>query len=515
MDSPRLCKLCDQKPCNQCRSAPDLTAIVPAELWTAIFTHLDVAELLNVRRTCRTWKRVVDGSRSLRARFRVDFCGVKAMDGGYRPVVLPAGHAELGCCEILAVDHWWGSFGQGLVSLEVNCCGVTLGTLFGMLRGCGSLKELALIQVYYLAGDEVGWVDFRMEQLETLALQNDRSDERATAVPDNLLDLLGKVCPRVKNLAVSGVWNKKAVLRMIETLESTLEGIKFDATNKLLRALSMLKQLRLRRVAILSLTKYNSVVFGFFFQAQRYITDLSVDSDSIMFLSQAEFRQLKLTRLRVNVRAYKAILRTAQMPTLKYLEVSGCSDSRVHFEHCKLTSVEELRLISIQPIDNSLTDYLLSCSGLRTLSLGGVTIGNGMSLAYVCEQNFASLRKLQMHLLTIPRRVLFQLFQLCPNLEQLELKHVWCVNDGVVLKLCQSLKTLKRLSLHCNVSEQSVDHIINHHGQHLRQLDFDVFGELSERARKKLLDHFTPWCQVNNPWHSNYIASKTLVQFND
>lgn len=398
------------------------------------------------------------------------------MDKGFNPGVPPAGNVYIEFSEIGSVEAWWPAFGLRLVSIELQDCKILKGTFWEMLRWTSVLKELKLSEVSYLDGGPVEDANvnekFQLTNLEKLSLDADYEKSHKTFLAD-VLRVFSEICPRLKYLSVHDYSEKKPIIKMIKAVETTLQGLKFDATKKILEALANLKQLRLRHVAVLRFASYDPESLGKFLRAQPDVVDLSICEGAIEFLNHPEFTHLKLIRLKV-VSYEDFTLNLGSMPTLEYLEVTAyfCGTPTINFGSCHTPNLRELRFFRNHFSGNTLPYYLANCPKLQLLRFGQVIIDKSVNLGILPSDTFTALRTLKIDQSNIPRIFLLELFPRSLNLEHLELIAISSVTDDVVQYFCHLLKRLKRLSLEAWITDAAAVHIINHHGRDLRQLDY-------------------------------------------
>uniref|UniRef100_A0A1Q3EV98 F-box domain-containing protein n=1 Tax=Culex tarsalis TaxID=7177 RepID=A0A1Q3EV98_CULTA len=494
--------------CDGCRLFQQL----PPEVWTEIFEQLDVPDLLKIRLTSRAWKQLVDESPTLRGRLSVRIEDDHRLN--YDPVLPPASKVSITVVEIEEVSSWWPTFGAKLVSVELNECLISLATLLEMLRQAPLLKELALygvIRADYDVRDMAG-ANFRLDNLEKLAL---RECDEWKFLP-TLVKMFAKMCPRLKFLSVRENSNRKALIRLVRAVQGTLRGIKFDATVKVLEALTKLDKLQLKHVTILSVIKFNLDAFVKFFTAQPSIEYLCICPEAIQLLSEQAFAQLKLVSLKVEL-LNDFNLNLGTMPTLKHLEITamGFNQPALTFDDRTQTpSLLEFRLFGTQLVGNSLANFLAACPHLKLLRLAYIHASSSHGFGSLA-QPFNAVKTLKLEETELPRPLLLNLLRLCRNVDSLELLSVPEVQCDVVRGIMKRFPALKRLTLDCEEPNAAAKCIIKYHGPDLRRLDLKerTRGSVSAGTKARLLEHFAPWCRVRFRWSEPEVYGQDLMKF--
>lgn len=497
--------------CDGCR----LFLALPPEVWTVIFGQLDVPDLLGVRRTCRTWKQLVDESPTLRARLSVRIEDDHRLN--YDPVVPVASRVSITVSEIEEVDSWWPTFGAKLVSIELNECLISLATLLEMLRQAPLLKELALFGVIrsdYHVRDMAG-ANFRLDNLEKLALSE--CDERKFL--PTLVKMFAKMCPRLKYLAVRENSNRKALIRMVRAVQSTLQGIKLEVTVKVLEALTKLEKLQLKHVTILRVIKFSGEAFSNFFKAQPSIEYLCIGPDALQLLNAKTFALLKLVTLKIEL-LDNFTLNLGHMPTLKHLELTATGfhhPDLIFDDRSQTPNLEEFRLFGAQLVGSSLANFLTRCPHLQLLRLAYLEASSSHGFGSLA-QPFNAVQTLKIDECDLPRPLLLNLLRLCPNVRHLELLAVPEVDHAVVRGILKRFPALRRLALFTVHDYASLARcLIKYHGPDLRQLDLKYrrgFGSIDAATRAKLLEHFgASGCRVRFYWRDEEVYGQDLMKF--
>lgn len=256
-NSLRTCLNCYARDSSECEPPPQKVAklvavgqlTLPSELWTEVFGSLSAWDLLKVRLVCHRWRKLVNGSSTLRRKLVVQFPEFIMMDRDYAPSNLPpASVVMFSRAKIATVGSWWTSFGAGVVHLTMNRCNVLLPNMLSLLKLTPNLKELHLSDILIDTLDEApAMADFRMEQMELLHIDLNYHGQN--------LGVFLELCPNLKDLALLCELYSDEFKNLLQQLPSylrkisaTLESLQVIKTEHLLAELCCLDLPKLKRL---------------------------------------------------------------------------------------------------------------------------------------------------------------------------------------------------------------------------------------------------------------------------
>ncbi|EDS36779.1 conserved hypothetical protein [Culex quinquefasciatus] len=256
-NSLRTCLNCYARDSSECEPPPQKVAklvaveqlTLPSELWTEVFGSLSAWDLLKVRLVCHRWRKLVNGSSTLRRKLVVQFPEFIMMDRDYAPSNLPpASVVMFSRAKIARVGSWWTSFGAGVVHLTMNRCNVLLPNMLSLLKLTPNLKELHLSDILIDTLDEApAMADFRMEQMELLHIDLNYHGQN--------LGVFLELCPNLKDLALLCELYSDEFKNLLQQLPSylrkisaTLESLQVIKTEHLLAELCCLDLPKLKRL---------------------------------------------------------------------------------------------------------------------------------------------------------------------------------------------------------------------------------------------------------------------------
>lgn len=219
---------------EHCTKAFDLNKF-PANVLDQIFPYLNVKQLLTIRSTCHSWKEMFDGSSAMN-RIVLKFPENLVLDRKYSPPSLvPARNLCFSKSRISAVDSWWPSVGEKLISLSVNDCQISFAMLLKMLRQCPNLNSLEYLCAAYPASC-VSIGDMKFDKLEHLKIEN-------SAIFDILYDIV-KMCPNLKDLNMVQEIYAMELIKHVGVLKDILSEINIVDVSKVINEMKQFKNLK-------------------------------------------------------------------------------------------------------------------------------------------------------------------------------------------------------------------------------------------------------------------------------
>ncbi|XP_039442175.1 uncharacterized protein LOC120422715 [Culex pipiens pallens] len=498
---------------NDLSNASEQTQLpFPTEVIELIFQHLSVFQLKQVRRTCRLWKTIVDGSVILLRKFCLNLPKGVILDQACEPAcLLSVPHVFVSNARIISLEPWWPVLGENLGKLRIFNSKFSLPMLAGVLRRTPNLKELDLFYNQYPTNVDVSqFANFQLDRIQQLRLHDHQ---------DKLIQLLRRICPRPRNLECNADDMEQQIIEYLQTAQESLERVKISATDPILTTMSSLPRLRLK-IVILSCILTTSEKMLQFAKAQPTIEILSLEGAEFNNAIMCEIgRNLpNLRNLHVELLSTSTSDATiwrptflATMPHLVYLSIDAdfIENLRATFEGYQNPNLEEITLCGLNfEASEALGRYLRHSPHLQKLALQNTTILAESDLfanlplsklhtltlinVLCCDEDeclvekFENLRVLELNEIDMSEDLASAIIQLSPNLESVRICKL-PLNDRLVLELCQSLKRLKTLSLRrCHgITDASVEHIITHcHA--LEQLDVSTSSNLSKEATNRL-----------------------------
>ncbi|EDS43987.1 conserved hypothetical protein [Culex quinquefasciatus] len=313
---------------------------LPPELWSQIFAHLKPQQLLRIRLVCHRWKAIVDRERSLWARLRIKFPDEVTLDENFRPFIAPAADVQLEAVRIVTVDSWWPTH---LTCVRMRGCQVSLESFLGMLRRTPNLTQLELIYVEFTSGGNPEVVDFRLERLESLEL---------IQYSDDLLDLFGRLCPRLRELSLEDDGeHDRVTARLIESVQDTLQRLKLWMTPYVLQKMSLLERLQLKSVELTDLQEDEYALSVSRFQPSLEELLVTIRRNSVLCEIGTNLPGLK--RLTVGLVEEDGLDFLATMPLLEELDIGGGQEA-LNFNGFHCPNLTKLTLDGVELVASSL-----------------------------------------------------------------------------------------------------------------------------------------------------------------
>uniref|UniRef100_A0A8D8MA64 F-box/LRR-repeat protein 20 n=2 Tax=Culex pipiens TaxID=7175 RepID=A0A8D8MA64_CULPI len=460
---------------------------LPTEIWEQIFQHLGGRQLARVRATCRRWRDVVDGCPRLAGKFVVKLPTDTLVDEHYEPghVMGSAARVALEKVEIVGVGFWWRSLGERLTSLSLNNCKLSLPILLGMLKFTPNLKSLELRTKFCFAtavGDASDGVKLtKLEELTLLSAKN--------------VTMFGPLCPRLKRFRILANLQRgdddRNVAQFLQAVQHTVEDVDVYLTADLLRYVTELEQLQLKRISFRCISRLEELPLVSFCQAQWSIEDLGIErfgtTNATLCLIGTSLP--KLSRITVRITDDGTVLPSFvnTMPRLKHLKINGNSKLFMTFGTLQSPHLTQLHLHDVRLAQNGLKPYLRKCPTIRAIILEYCTFDNWsevfgpleqlptlrhLELVGIVVKNniggptagcFAGLRSLKLSYLAggdMSHRMLAALLGQCGQLEEVHLTDR--VDDEMVRIVGGSVRGLRRLTMDRCVclTDASVEHVV-------------------------------------------------------
>uniref|UniRef100_A0A1Q3EW38 F-box domain-containing protein n=1 Tax=Culex tarsalis TaxID=7177 RepID=A0A1Q3EW38_CULTA len=379
---------------------------LPTEVWIEVFRNLSCNELLKMRQVCRRWRDIVTGCPALMGKLTVTFRKRK-VDPDY---LLPVRKASFKA--INRIEPWWQSFGQNVVEIKIQRCDyeadvrIKFEHVLEILQQAPNLQRFELIGCTLIDKHSAG-VDFRLEKLETLVLDNISNHE-------GRLKVFRELCPNVKSLKF--LWEDD------ETVVDSLEVAEFVQ------------------------------------RAQNSLEELEVYCSKQFLAEMLKFERLKLKKLTAHeplevealVEDDRKLLELFRMhPTLEYLDIREIvtfndSDGMMLNELGQL--LQELKFLSICASHVDLS-FLLPIVKLQTLNL----FGEGKRFATIHSsasgERHSNLRELHLSRAHLPDIGLLSLNTALPNLRVLSLTGCKIGKWSAFLEALCDLALLQHLTL--------------------------------------------------------------------
>uniref|UniRef100_A0A8D7ZXT5 (northern house mosquito) hypothetical protein n=1 Tax=Culex pipiens TaxID=7175 RepID=A0A8D7ZXT5_CULPI len=222
--------------------------LLPAKIWQSVFRHLEEADLLRVRATCRSWQDMLEGCSALREKFLPQFPKGVLIDGNYTPQFLfpAASNIFFGNARIFEVGSWWARIGPGLTEINFCECKCVLGALLTMLRETPNLKETSWNDVMLDTVEGCSEVDFRLTLMEKFVFKGDRDAK--------VLSVMEKLCPNLKILLINSDDlsddDMRRAVSFVTSVQKTLETLQITVTDSAMEQLLKLDQLSLKQLLL-------------------------------------------------------------------------------------------------------------------------------------------------------------------------------------------------------------------------------------------------------------------------
>ncbi|XP_052564503.1 uncharacterized protein LOC128093054 [Culex pipiens pallens] len=471
---------------EHCSKAFDFVKF-PENVLDQIFQYLTVKQLLTIRSTCRSWKKIFDGSSAMN-RIVLEFPENLVLDRKYSPPSLvPARNLCFSKSRISAVDSWWPSVGERLIYLSVNDCQISYAMLLKMLRQCPNLNSLEyLCPAYPAASVSIG--DMKFDKLEHLKIEN-------SAIFYILYDIV-KMCPNLKDLNMVQEINAMELIKHVGVLKDILAEINIVGVSKVINEMQQFKQLKHLHIENEVLSDQTLRAIAAIHPRLETITVniTSTGTVEVTFLEVLECLQtLSIKSNIVNHRGYVCSNQTS-----------------VNFTALNGKKLKKLELVRIRPTHLSLQRLLKESSNLQEIVLDTCHFQDWSEIFSLAEKQkmlkrlelnsvivqndncclseyFDNLKYLKLINCNLPKQRLETFFSLCSELEGVVLQSIQSVDDDVILELLQSSDRLKKLTLNIcpSVTDVSVDHIATY-GLMLKQLTITSCQGVSDDALKNL-----------------------------
>ncbi|KXJ83098.1 hypothetical protein RP20_CCG009108 [Aedes albopictus] len=376
---------------------------LPTEILVAIFQHLPMSDLAQVRLTCHHWYDTVCYTSFLMDRFMLSFKNCRLYEGCEQSRILAKSKscyakATLKAVAIEECKILWRSLGDNLQDLTLNDCSLSGDTLVRMLKFTPNLRYLALkttkFEDFHIQ-DVV--VDFKLEKLETLTL-------RSIFVYDECFDMFKKICPRLKVLKLNYSsfegWGEKLV-QFVQTVRTTLEGINLSYTKvgaTLLQKISTIERLRLKKISLKSSYDLKQRDIIHLSRVQPTIVHLNIDNlfpadDQILgeiSRNLPNMKRIKLHICRVH-NLYQSFLRNMQR--LEYLKITDATHvaGNLDLSCYENSNLEKLYVSAATFSRNTLPRFFEKSPNIRSLTLYQCSYENIHDL----QLSFAHLKSLE------------------------------------------------------------------------------------------------------------------------
>ncbi|EDS28772.1 conserved hypothetical protein [Culex quinquefasciatus] len=372
---------------NDLSNASEQTQLpFPPEVIELIFQHLSVFQLKQVRRTCRLWKTIVDGSVILLRKFCLNLPKGVILDQACEPAcLLSVPHVFVSNARIISLEPWWPVLGENLGKLRIFNSKFSLPMLAGVLRRTPNLKELDLFYNQYPTNVDVSqFANFQLDRIEQLRLHDHQ---------DKLIQLIRRVCPRPRNLECNADDMEQQIIEYLQTAQDSLERIMCEIGRNL-------PNLRNLHVELLSTSTSDATIWRpTFLATMPHLVYLSIDADFI-------------ENLRATFEGY-------QNPNLEEITLCGLNFEASealgrylrHSPHLQKLALQNTTILAESDLFAN-----LPLSKLHTLTLINVLC---------CDEDeclvekFENLRVLELNEIDMSEDLASAIIQLSPNLEEI------------------------------------------------------------------------------------------------